>query len=400
MKKSKFTPFLLFILLMAGAAIFSVLVLLRTRGACLDTIVSGGGNDRFMDFFNHISYVRDPQNVYFASEHACFPPLIYLMYLLFERMLPQDSTAMYNANQTSSYALLLYVVYCTILTVFLFYSIYKLGRKSIEWSLGITVLIMLSNTFIFGTLERGNSALIVCILLMRAMELRERREGLAKERALILIAVSAGIKIYPAVFGLLYLMEKRWKEAGRLLVYGAFFFFAPFAFFGGWPGLTQFFRNQMIIQSDKSGIGSVGALWNLLTGTQNGEIAAGVYFILAALACVMAEELWKKAFFLSSMMVIAPLWSGRYTTIYMVIPLILYFRDEHREIIDYIYAFLFAGMFLFAVFTSTRVPERLQMFLAPSAIDRMAIYLMNILILATESARYAKRAVRRRQDIL
>lgn len=382
MKKYKFSAITLYVILVVGSIIFSVLVMVRTKGLCLDTVVSGRGTDNFMDFFNHITYVRDPQNVYYASEHACFPPLIYCMYLLFAKMLPQDSTVMYNAALTSSYAMLLYVVYCVILAVLLFYSIYKYAKRSIEWSLGMTVLIMMSNAFIFGVLERGNSALIVCILLLRALELREREDRISREKALLLIAVSAGIKIYPAVFGLLYLTEKRWKEAGRLIIYGIFFFFAPFAFFGGSQGLMQFIRNQMIIQSDKVGIGSVGALWNLLTGMRNGEIAAVGYLILAVLGCVLTRDMWKKIFLLSSIMVIAPLWSGRYTTIYMIIPLILYFKESRKKVIDYVYTFLFACMFLFVAFSSTTAPERLRVFCSPSAIERMAIYVMNIVLIA------------------
>lgn len=382
MKKYKFSTLTLYTILVAGSIVFSVFVLIRTGGLCLDTIVSGKGTDSFMDFFNHISYVRDPQNVYYASEHACFPPLIYCMYLLFAKMLPQDATVMYNAALTSSYAMLLYVAYCVVLAILLFYSIYKLAKRSIEWSLGMTVLIVMSNAFIFGVLERGNSALIVCIFLLRALELREREDRTARERALLLIAFSAGIKIYPAIFGLLYLIEKRWKEAGRLIVYGMLFFFAPFAFFGGSQGLMQFIRNQMIIQSDRVGTASVGAFWNLLTGMRNGEIAAVGYLILAVLGCVLARDMWKKIFLLSSIMVIAPLWSGRYTTIYMVIPLILYFRESRKGVINYVYTFLFACMFLLVAFSSTTVPEHLRVFCSPSAIERIAIYVMNIVLIA------------------
>ncbi len=61
------------------------------------------------------------------------------------------------------------------------------------------------NIYIFGILERGNSAIIVCILLLRAMELRERKSPIAQELALLFIAMAAAIKIYPAIFGFIYL---------------------------------------------------------------------------------------------------------------------------------------------------------------------------------------------------
>jgi len=379
---------------------FSFLLLIQTSGACLDAIVSGGGKDTYMDFFNHITYVRNPKNVYFSSENACFPPLIYFMYLLFGKMLPEDATVMYDSSQTSSYALLLYAFYCVILAVFMFYSIYKLAeKKSVEWSLGMALLLMFSNAFIFGVLERGNSALIVCILLMRALELREREDLRSREKALILIAISAGIKIYPAIFGLLYLSEKRWKEVGRLIVYGMLFFFIPFAFFGGGQGMIQFFKNQMIIQANRSSIGSVGAFWNLLTGTQNGKIAVAVYLILTVTGCVLAKDLWKKVFLLSSIMVVAPLWSGRYTTIYMIIPLILFFKESRQEIIDYIYAILFACMFLFIAYSNTAASDYFHIYL-PSVIERMAIYIMNVMIIAGVLIQNVRHVVNRKRKVL
>lgn len=387
MRRKGYLPQFLFIMLTACSVVFSVFWLVRTNGTCLDMIVSFGGNDRFMDFFNHITYVRDPQNVYFSSQHACFPPLVYFMYFLFSKMLPQDATEMYYAQGTSSYALLLYVCYCVMLAVFLFYSIYKLTKqRSIEHALCMTLLIMFSNIFIFGVLERGNSALIVCILLIRALELRSHEDKFSRELALILIAISAGIKIYPAVFGILYLVEKRWKEAVRLIVYGLLFFFVPFICFGGVEGLAQFVKNQMTIQTAGSGLGSIYALWNLITKSwlhmelQGGGVAVVVYLMLAFVGSIFATDFWKKVFLLASIMVVAPFWSGRYTPIYMAIPLILFFKEKRQNAMDYIYAILFAGMFLFLTYNHTGIAGIFGTNL-PAVITYLAIYAMNVLLI-------------------
>jgi len=202
-----------------------------------------------MDFFNHIAYAENFSSLYDTSVHACFPPLIYLLYGLFGRILPENAIVMFHSGETSAYARLLYVVYCVILAVLLFYSIHKLLKKSVEISLWLTLTVLLSNTFIFAVLERGNSALIVCIFLLRALDLKDHDNAWCRENALIYIAAASAIKIYPAVFGLLYLFEKRWKEAARLMLYGIFLFFLPFAAFGGWNALMQFMENQLAVQS-------------------------------------------------------------------------------------------------------------------------------------------------------
>lgn len=111
-----------------------------------------------------------------------------------------------------------------------------------EVSLAATAAVLISEAFIFGVTERGNSVMIVCILLMLALDLRKSRIAWHRELALVMIAIAAGVKIYPAVFGCLYLFEKQWKQAGRLLCYGILCFFMPFLFFGGTDGMVQFFR--------------------------------------------------------------------------------------------------------------------------------------------------------------
>lgn len=394
----KFAPCQLFIIMAIISILFSVLWLIKTRGSCLDSIVSGSGNDRFMDFFNHITYARDPKNLYFSSHHACFPPLIYLMYFLFGKMLPADATVMYNAPATSSYALLLYVCYCAVFAILLFYSIYKLAaHKGIDFALVITLLIVSSNIFIFGSLERGNSSLIVCILLMRALDLREREYRVSQEVALLFIAIAAAIKIYPAIYGLLYLSEKRWKEAGRLVIYGFLCFFVPFLFFGGVEGFVQFVSNQTIIQSGNyMGMGSIRAFWNLTTewfhlGIKEdfGIIIVIGYVILAIFASVLVKDYWKKNFLLSSIMILGPFWSGRYTAIYLTLPLILFLSKKLYETLDYLFAFLFACMFLFLTYNNIEIASIMATNL-PSALEYSALYLMNIILIAEAIIRFSK----------
>lgn len=69
-KKQKFLPEHFFMAITVISALFSFFWLAKTGGRCLDAIISGSGNDKFMDFFNHISYVREPTKVYFTSQHA------------------------------------------------------------------------------------------------------------------------------------------------------------------------------------------------------------------------------------------------------------------------------------------------------------------------------------------
>jgi lysylphosphatidylglycerol synthetase-like protein (DUF2156 family) len=284
------------------------------------------------------------------------------MYFLIGRMLPADATVMYNANDTSAYALLAYVVYVSGVSILLFYSIVKLmDNVKIEKSLTLMAIILLSNVFIFGVLERGNSTVLVCILLINALYLRNRESNVAKELALVFIAVAAGIKMYPAVFGILYLIEKRWKEAARLMVYGILGFILPFSFFGGVDGMMAFFNNQKIIQEDyiAGGCTSIKTMWiKIATDRLNlssqfdfiGNVLVVIFIVMAIVGAVFTCSQWKRVFLLSAIMVVGPFWSGFYTVIYMCIPLILFVKEEQKSKLDYMYAVGFAAIFSFLTF--------------------------------------------------
>lgn len=360
--KSERTAFQPKALFYAGTAVcfcVSLFMLLQTRGAALDGLIFGGGSDRFMDFFNHIAYVEHRTTLYQTSPHACFPPLAYVMYYLLGRLLPPGSIAMQAASSTSSYALLLYVIYSAFFTLLLFYLTRKLlASFSIEQCLLVAGIIFFSNIYLFNVLERGNSVLVVTILLMAALALRNSKRWYFRELALILIAAAAGFKIYPAVVGVLYIIEKRYREGVRLVLYGALFFFLPFLFFGGVPAFFQFLENQTLIQTScSSGIGSihalVGQLHRMFTGKTDGAsglslLVTGVYAALALFSCFIQRGGWKTWMLLCSIMVIAPFWSGEYTCIYFVIPLLLFLKDagSNRTKANYCYAAGFVVIFM------------------------------------------------------
>lgn len=405
-KKAEIGPEEFFFLLAAGQFVFSLFYLARTGGQVLHTVIPSHGADQFMDFFNHISYVRDPGKVYFASQHACFPPLVYVMYYLFSRILPQDATVMYNTEATSTHALLLYVVYCVLLAVCFYYSVCRMLRnRAMEFSLAAAVAVLVSDIFIFGVTQRGNSVMIVCILLMLALDLRESRHAWHRELALVLIAVAAGIKIYPAVFGLLYLMEKRWKEAGRLLLYGMICFFVPFLFFGGMEGMVQLLKNQAFVHSMTiERFGSVKMSWERMLSLLEGRFSGlpdlswvGVFltmliFLFWIAGACFCRKTYERVMLLAGIMVVVPFWSGLYTQIYMCLPFMMFLRDQEKREVwrSYADAGLFAMIFSLFLYES-----RAAALFGTSTAAAKSLFSIYILCMVTAGGSLAK-AVRRK----
>ncbi len=359
----KFPPRRLFFALSAVFTLASVISLLVTRGSIISEL--GFGSDGYMDFFNHIAYVEDPSRVYFSSGSACFPPLVYLLYFLFNRVMPAGSVVMYRVD-VSPTAMLLYIIYVALSSV-MFYcaanNFLKLSSKAERFF--TFAAIFLSNVFIFGVIERGNSAFLVLIALLYALSFKDSESKVKREIALILIAVAAGIKVYPAIFGLLYLREKRWKEAARLIVYGVLFFFVPFVFFGGFEGMKQFFFVQSQVHSYPArAIYSIHALFRFITGAPKEAIGATIMTLIVGIVFMAAFFLlplkkWQQYFMLSVSIILLPFWSGYYTMIYLALPLLAMLNESESEeeqrsvsntVFSYVAYALFAVVFSLTIF--------------------------------------------------
>jgi len=165
--------------------------------------------------------------------------------------------------------------------------------------------------------------------------------------------VSAGLKIYPAVFGVIYIKERRWKEAVRLLIYGITFFFFPFVWTGGIEGLKQYIK---IIANFE---GSVACRWtnircflfailNEFGYKQNrwlGIVVENVYLIVCMGTMFKTKERWKHILFPAGIMATYVSNSYRYTSIYMLIPFVFWLKQRRGDWSDYVYCILFSLIF-------------------------------------------------------
>lgn len=393
-KRKNFSLIHLMIFIGVVWAIVSVAFLYVHRETVWSHLLAIRGYDGYMDFFNHITYARYPDETYYETHHACFPALAYIFYYALSRVLPMDATVKFSPGETSPYAMLIYVFYMILLCFLFALLVKKLLAQEGKAVAAFTALLLVSNCFI-SVIERGNSAMIVLLLLMGAMLLRNSEKPWQREVALLLIAIAAGLKIYPAMFGLLYLVEKRYKEAARLLLYGILLFFVPFLFFGGFDALLQFLKNQELVQElesvDQISLQSIRTAVHYFSDKFTGNprnlesIEQIVPFLFAGVNALFVlskkTALWEKVFLLCSIMVFFPAWSGSYTPIYFVIPMLLFLHERKesfavrgKDIYSCVIGVCFALAFSM-IFLVTSKGERF------SDLSYLALYAINAMIL-------------------
>lgn len=73
---------------------------------------------------------------------------------------------------------------------------------------------------VLWAIERGNVIYLAFMFLLVYVLYYQSENRLVREMALISLALAAGLKLYPAAFGVLLLFERRWKESIRAVLYG------------------------------------------------------------------------------------------------------------------------------------------------------------------------------------
>ena len=160
----------------------------------------------------------------------------------------RDNISKPETINTSGSGMLLICMLTAMFIMFFIFALFRLYRgKSIASKKWMAALFMCSYPF-WLAIERGNMSLLVLILLMYAMALKDSAKSWEREVALLLFAVAAALTLSPAVFGLLYLISKRYKEAARLIIYGVLLFFLPFVFFQGVLGFQIFLHNLNAVE--------------------------------------------------------------------------------------------------------------------------------------------------------
>jgi hypothetical protein len=203
------------------------------------------GSDFFMDFFNSI---RDASTKDVYKEGIIYPPLanifFYVLSLMIDPELASTTFAYRRLLQSDYVCLFLYFVF-VVLSLVLFVSLIKnhMKNNNLErYSYSFPLLLVFSYPMIY-CIQRGNIALLSLVFSMFFVFNRNSENKFMRELSLILLAVAAGIKLYPAAFGLLLITDRKFKESIRLVIYGLICFVLPFFFYDGIESIRDLIFN-------------------------------------------------------------------------------------------------------------------------------------------------------------
>ncbi len=285
--------------------------------------------------------------MYQGLGEKAYPPLTYVFMYFMSRLVDMEKYWQMNdfrSMYTEPQFLIIYMILSTAVVV----MVYELVRSCKEGSKLIRICtaaaVLLSAPMLYS-FERGNTIILTMFFVMIYLFYYDSEKRCLKEAALISLAVATSLKMTPALLGVLLLYNRQWKEAIRVVIYGAVIFVVPFFFFeGGLSNIPQMFDNmQMNLENYTSEEGCT-LLASVLSMKETADeyVRDGMQILtwvvsigLLALAPFF-EKRWEKLMAVSMVLIILPSHSGYYCILYLIPAMIAYLNDEEHEKADLI----------------------------------------------------------------
>lgn len=330
-KENKNFDLKIYLCILLVLMIFYYFICFISNGKYLDSVFLTDKADTYMDYFNSISNARF--NPYEMSTNQ--PALVKIIFKFLLSIVPAAERMGdgfdFRSLKSAQIGFILYNIFINIIFVKIVHSNSKLSNNLFTQA----ILIIFISAPVMFTFERGNIVWLALVLTLYFTSYYHSENKLKKELSYIALALAASIKIYPAIFGLLLLKEKKWKEAIRTLFYGIACFFIPFFYFDGLKSLkamgVSLFRMSEIAESrGHTGLGlnvsflnickTFFAIFNVEFNNTVYLIAKTIVIVLLLLSFIIIKNKWKNVLSLVLLAILLPGTNYYYAMTFLIIP--------------------------------------------------------------------------------
>lgn len=363
---------LIFTLVLLTGEMLYWIVMICTNSQYINSYFHNNNADTFMDYFNMLKILETPHHEIYGTK-VIYPALCFCLWGIAFDMIPHSYQSMGALELRNYQPAVLGFVLCLLLIVIGLWELLKRNYKGngVKGCL-FALSIMLSGPILFA-IERGNIILLALFFLLIFELLYNSENKYLRYLSYTALALSASIKIYPALFGVLIISHKRRKEAVWAIGMGILIFVMPFLFLCG-GGVISLFENIMYASPilANRGVGFNFSFVNLMKiiqlfsatafNVKSSIILKGIPACIAIFIFMTNQDEWKKMFAIVLFCIWIPEFSYTYTLIFFIIPLICYLNTDAGKkiaVIDYIYTVLYIIIFLptaTAIFPEMDIP--------------------------------------------
>lgn len=320
-------------------------------------IFAGKTNNYMADFYNIAKYSsdRDPyDNEIYGKKEKPYLPLTYTFMYFNSKMADYNNQSSFDAGK-STFGLISSSVIMLIWSLILLIQVYSNIKGSNAEKFLVMIVVLLSGVFLFS-FERGNTVLLAAGLTMFYIFNYKNKNKFIRELSFISLAFAAGLKVFPAIFGLLLVFDKRYKEAVRLAIYGAMVCLLPFLFLqGGFSNISKMIANAsennfsyLTFKFYKYGLMyyiqylNPATLYKIIPYFR---IIKYVILVYSLFISYFEKDEFKKIAFISIILIFLPDYAGQYYGLYLIAPLVLYINTNNKYKLDSLFIISFILLF-------------------------------------------------------
>lgn len=292
-------------------------------------------NDWFMDFYNTVYYAvgKTPYSWGWLPARN-YLPLSYMILYPFTFLFQYDVED-WGTSYAARYSQLSAVAGAVFLVVsfgVLFYFLYK-KIEGKEFEKIMTIVALFCSSVVIYNFDRANEQILVTGLLFGYFILYKKDSIYLRHLAYILLAISAAMKLFPAIFGVLLIYEKKYKDALLAIGYGLAFAILPFFWLEGGFGENFFlFLNALKLHAQAYTGGSLG--WNAQTIFNVSYNFLILPYVALVFALLLANKLkceWKKNLLLTLSVIMTSGQQGFYCLLFLFFAIVLFLNDTHQK---------------------------------------------------------------------
>lgn len=343
--------------------ITSFVVLNRiSNGYYFEQIFYNLTGDAMYDFFVFLNQTSTSVTSFAAGSN---PPLVRLIFRFIFKSLPESTQELYTTVslwpnseydlRVNAFAFLCFWIMFTFAIVLLA----KLCMENLEgtsFQKKLFVALSLLSTGVIWAIERGNIVIWAMVCTMYFCFNYEKTERLSREISYLSLGIAISLKIYPALFCILLLKQKKYKEILKIIVYVIIFTVFPLLISGGFDALFAYIGtlfNQASVSSNLRA-GYLNGLSIMLTfsralGIESAYMSNIVFFriinyvfciVLSIAAVYLVDKKWVQFIALVFAMFLLPGITHTYMLTFASIPLIIFLNEERKLSLQNIFALL------------------------------------------------------------
>lgn len=344
-----------------GAECFILLVLVSLAVFLLRCLFCGAdaflgifhlhGTDLFMDFFHSVCDASLGADAY-TVRHVMYPPMANLLFLLLSRFFPAEYLAC-TGPERLKWGTYPGAVLAGILTLaaVLFLLVCVLWREPYSpkkrWLLTFAVIFSFPFVFLY---ERGNMVLFCVVFMVLFAQNYDSADRGAREAGLLALAFATSIKLYPALFAVILLADKRYREAVRFALYVLLMVLVPSFFFGGPINILRSLFN-VFSYSGSTSLPFLSFLSAHGVSEQAGKIFLLVFYLFCfgffALSSLLPRKRHVTFTFAAALCLTVPSIFSSYNWVLFLPALLTFFRTERLQGVNWLYFLLITAPFCF-----------------------------------------------------